>query len=86
MSADWIIGLATWFAIIGGAFGFAWFADPFRKEKENRQKMLKACSWHGDGHGVHCGMCGDHLTVENIGGLDEDGNGYCYLHTKEAGK
>lgn len=80
---DWILGFLTGLAVIGGGFAFAYLANPFRSEIDEKKKLLRACSWNGDGRGVHCGVCGDHLTVSNIGGTDEDGNGYCYLHTRK---
>lgn len=83
---DWLLGLITTASIIGGAFVFAWSANPFRKEIDTRRAMLKACSWNGSGNDVHCGMCGDKLTEKNIASMDEDGNGYCYLHTRKGCK
>lgn len=83
---DWLLGLGTFAAIIGGAFSFAHYANPYRKEIDNRKKMLRAASWNGDGRNVHCDKCGERLTVDTIGGMDEDGNAHCYLHTRKATK
>ncbi|CAB5220318.1 hypothetical protein UFOVP233_46 [uncultured Caudovirales phage] len=77
---DWIIGLTTWAAIIGGAFLYAYFANPFRSEIDQRRKMLRAASWSGTGQNACCDKCGSRLTVDTIGSVDDDGNGYCTLH------
>jgi hypothetical protein len=52
------------------------------KTRGNSDQMLRDCSWNGDGKDVNCAMCGDDLDASSIGGMDEDGNGYCRRHTK----
>lgn len=51
-----------------------------------KQELLNAASWNGNGHGVYCIICGEHLTAKTIHSMDEDGNAYCGCKSRKTEK
>jgi hypothetical protein len=82
MIGGWAVGFFAATLLAAMWFGVRW---EVKREFANRRKMLAMSSWDGSGKDVYCDMCGDHLDMETIRGMDEDGHAYCAKHTRRTG-